>query len=366
MTTAPAAKAPAKRPRLKKRRSLLLIGGPLLFFIVASAFYLMTGRYVSTDDAYVAAARTDISANISGRVTEVDVRDNQPVKKGQVLFKLDTRDLSLAVANAAAHLDGMKLKVSALKATYLQRQADVSAATSALQYAKSELQRQKKLAKEGIASQARLDAAQNALAQAEQKLAAAEQHLANVAADLGGNPDLPVGAHPAVEQAADALGQAQLDLSYAVIRAPADGIVTRVDLLQVGTYIKAATPVFALVSDKNIWIQANFKETDLTHMRAGQTAAVTFDAYPDRTFRGTVASVSPGTGESFSVLPPENATGNWVKVVQRLPVRIKLAKSGPHVPLEAGLSASVSVDTHHSRVRALKRSLEAFMQAFGG
>ncbi len=364
--TAPAKKTGHQKDVLQKRRRWLLVGGPLLFLVAAVAFYLMTGRYVSTDDAYVAAARTDISSNISGRVTEVDVHDNQPVHKGDVLFKLDTQDLTLAVQNAEAHLADIKLKVSALKATYLQRQADVTAAKSALAYAQSELARQKKLTKEGIASQAHLDAAQNAVAQAEQKLAAAKQHQANTVAALGGNPDIAVDAHPAVMQAADALEQAKLDLSYAVIHAPADGIVTRVELLQVGTYIKAATPVFALVSDKNIWIEANFKETDLTYMHAGQAATVTFDAYPDAAFHGTVVSVSPGTGASFSVLPPENATGNWVKVVQRLPVRIDLSTTGPHVALEAGLSASVSVDTHHSRSKALKGSLEAFAHAFGG
>ncbi len=360
------AEKPVKKGRLRRHRRLLLWGGPLLFMIVATAGYFMTGRYVSTDDAYVDAARTDISSNISGRVVAVDVHDNQIVRKGDILFRLDDRDLKIAVTQAQARLAEAKLDVAAREATYKQRLADVAAAKSTLAYAQSELRRQSKLARKGIASRARRDAAQNAFNEAAQKLAAAEQQSANVLASLGGNAGLAVDDHPSVEQAEAALDQAKLNLSYAVIRAPSAGIVAGVDRLQVGTYIKSATPVFALVSDHDIWISANFKETALTYMRPGQPVAIDIDAYPDRVFHGTVTSVSPGTGESFSVLPAENATGNWVKVVQRLPVRISISGDLTEMPLRAGLSADVTVDTHHSRLRRFHIFERALAREFKG
>jgi membrane fusion protein (multidrug efflux system) len=175
------------------------------------------------------------------------------------------------------------------------------------------------------------------------------QQIGAVVASLGGNPNIAPDLHPTVRQAQAALDRAELDLSYTVVRAPADGVVTRVDQLQAGTYIAASAPVFALVSMGRVWIEANFKEDQLAHMRVGQAATVEVDSYPGKTFRAKVASVSPGTGSQFSVLPPENATGNWVKVVQRLPVRLELERLDPAYPLQGGLSANVSVDTQYRR-----------------
>ena len=178
---------------------------------------------------------------------------------------------------------------------------------------------------------------------------AAQQQIGAVVANLGGNPNIAPDKHPAVQQAQARLDRAKLDLSYTTIAAPSDGIVTRVDQLQVGSYIAASAPVFALVSTSDVWVEANFKEDQLTHMRVGQAATVKVDSYPGKSFAGKVASLSPGTGSQFSVLPPENATGNWVKVVQRLPVRVRLDAVDPAFPLHAGLSADVSVDTQHRR-----------------
>ncbi len=333
-------------------RHFLFIGGAILFVMIAAIFYFTGGRVVSTDDAYVQAARVDISANIAGRVTKIFVRDNQPVHQGDALFQLDDRDYLIALADASARLANARLQVAAMKATWLQRQADVLAAAATVHYQSREFERQKILTARGIASQAQLDLAQHALADATQKLSAARQEQKNVGALLDNHLTANTGAHPTVQQAQAMLARAQLNLSYTVIKAPMDGIVSRVDLLQVGEYIHAAAPAFALISSNNVWVEANFKETALGHMHPGQQATIDIDAYPDRSFHGHVESLSPGTGSSFSLLPPENATGNWVKVVQRLPVRIHLDDLDPKRPLQSGLSAVVDVDTQHSRLKA--------------
>lgn len=338
---------------LHRNRRRLLISGPVLLIIVGIIAYLFGGRYVSTDDSYVQAARTQISANVSGQVAEIAVKDNQHVAAGDVLFKLDERPFLIAVNDATAKLEQARLQIAALKATYRQRQADIAQAEETLAYQTREAKRQEGLAAQGISSQAQLDQARLALATARQQLTAAKEQSENVLATLGGNPDIDVEAHPSVEAAAADVERAKLNLSYTVVTAPADGIVARVEQLQVGTHINAAQPVFALVSDKNIWVEANFKETELTYMHPDQKAVINLDIYPGRDFEGHVASTSPGTGSSFSLLPPENASGNWVKVVQRVPVRIVFDKPEDIEVLQSGLSASVKVDTEERRFERL-------------
>jgi membrane fusion protein, multidrug efflux system len=336
------------RRTLRERLRLpLMIGGPLLVAAAALYVYLTGGRYQSTDDAYVRAAQVSISANVSGRVSEVDVHDNERVLRGQTLFRIDERPFRIAVEEAQARLASTRLSIESLKATYRQRLADLRAAQSALEYQQRESERQTRLLRSGIASQAQVERAQLARNQAQQNVAAVEQQIGSTLASLGGVPDLPVDRHPNVQQAQAELDRARLNLSYTLIAAPIDGTVTRVEQLQVGDYINAANPAFALVSTHDLWIEANFKEDQLTHMRPGESSEVRIDAYPDRTFTARIASVSPGTGSEFSLLPPENATGNWVKVVQRLPVRLELEGTLP--PLRSGLSAWVRVDTEHRR-----------------
>ncbi|MBI1275167.1 HlyD family efflux transporter periplasmic adaptor subunit [bacterium] len=335
---------------LKRNRRGLLIGGPVLFLLIAGVIYFTGGRYISTDDAYVQAATTQVSANISARVVEVAVHDNQKVRKGDLLFKLDDREFVIAVADAQAKLASAKLDVGAMKATYLQRVANAQAAKDTAAYQQRELNRQEKLAKQGISSKAQLDQARHDLTHAQQELAAAEQQQANALAALGGAPEIAVDDHPTVQQAQAALDRAELDLSYTVVTAPSDGIVAKVEQLQAGNYVNAAKPLFSLMSDSDVWVEANFKETELVHMRPGQHAVVKIDSYAGKEFKGVVESTSPGTGSSFSLLPPENATGNWVKVVQRVPVRIRLDQVNRDVALHAGLSAKVEVDTEYSRL----------------
>jgi membrane fusion protein, multidrug efflux system len=341
--------AARRRPLRQRLRLPLMLAGPILVLLAGGYWYLTTGRYVSTDDAYVQAARVAVSTDVSGRVVEIAVKDNQQVAAGQVLFKLDQRPFVIAVDEAKAQLANVRFQIHALKATYHQKRADARAAEATLQYQQHEFERQKRLLASGTASQQQFDQARQVYETGLQQLASKQQDVANALANIGGDPDLPLEQHPMVQHAQAALDRAELNLSYTVIPAPEDGIVTKVDQLQVGDYVNAGTPLFSLMSSRRIWVEANFKETELTHMRPGQQATVEVDTYPDAVFPAKVESLSPGTGLTFSLLPAENATGNWVKVVQRLPVRLSFERLDPDAPLHAGLSATVEVDTRYRR-----------------
>lgn len=336
--------AQTKDGRLQRLRWPLLIGGPVVILAVVAWFVLTGGRYQSTDDAYVQAARTAVSASVSGRIIELDVHDNQPVKAGQVLFRLDDRDYRNAIAQAEAQLAAVRLQVQTQRASYGQQEASVQVAQSAVAYADKELAREQQLASGGVASQQQLDQAVQAARDAHDRLIVAQQQAQ--AAKLTAGDNGPIDAHPAVMQAEAALQRARLNESYTTVTAAQDGVVTKVEQVQRGSYINAAQPLFWLVSGRP-YVEANFKEDQLAHMRVGQPASLKIDAVPGPPLRGHVASFSPGSGESFSVLPAQNATGNWVKVVQRLPVRIEFDQSPPDTA-HAGLSVTAKVDTRPS------------------
>ena len=326
-----------------------MLAGPILVLLAGGYWYLTTGRYVSTDDAYVQSARVSVSTDVSGRVSEIAVKDNERVKAGQLLFKLDQRPFEIAVDEAKAQLATVRYQIHAMKATYHQKRADARATEATLAYQQREFERQQRLLTSGTASQQQFDQAKQAYDNGRAQLASKEQDVAVALANIGGDPDLPLEQHPMVQHAQAALDRAELNLSYAEIRAPENGIVTKVDQLQVGDYVNAGTQLFSLMSTDRVWVEANFKETELTHMRPGQQATVEVDTYPDVVFPAKVESLSPGTGLTFSLLPAENATGNWVKVVQRLPVRLRLERLDPDAPLQAGLSVTVEVDTRYRR-----------------
>jgi membrane fusion protein, multidrug efflux system len=337
--------APVAKTRLQRLRQPLMLLAPIVLLGIGAYFFFSSGRYQSTDDAYTQAATVSISSNVAGRVREIDVRDNEIVKRGATLFRLDDAPFRIAVSDAKARLASTQMQVASLKSTYRQRQVELRMAQDTERFAQQQKDRQSRLLSSGIASQTQFDQASHALDAARQEVASDQQQIAVALANLNGNPDIAPEQHPLVEQAQAALDRAELELSYTVIAAPADGIVAKVEQLQVGDYIAASTPVFALVSIRDVWIEANFKEVQLAHMRPGNVATVKIDRFPDRRFSGVVTSVSPSTGSQFSLLPPENATGNWVKVVQRVPVRLQLTDTDPSFLLQAGLSADVTVDT---------------------
>jgi membrane fusion protein (multidrug efflux system) len=335
---------PKPKPSFIRRwRWPLIIGGPVLIALIVGYFIITGGRTQSTDNAYVQIAKAPVAPSIAGRVTDIYVHENEFVRRGQVLFRLDTRDMQANAEAAQATVANAALQVRAQRATYQQQQAMVQAAKDQLTYATTEANRQKSLANVGVSSQAQVDQANHAVLAARAQLAAAQQQAAEALANLGGDPNLAPQRAPAVMQAQAQLDKAKLNVSYGTVVAPADGIVTRVDQMPVGTYLNASQTGFWLLSGQP-WIEANFKEDQLAHMKVGQPVSIKVDAYPDADIKGHVASFSPGTGQAFSALPAQNATGNWVKVVQRLPVRISFDKPPPDMAGRAGLSAKVTVD----------------------
>jgi membrane fusion protein (multidrug efflux system) len=333
----------AGRPSFLRRwRWPLMVGGPAVILLVVGYFVITGGRFQSTDDAYVQIAKAPVAPSIAGRVTDIFVHENQYVRKGQVLFRLDVRDFQASALAAQAQLANAELQLNAQRAAYQQQQANVRAAQEALTYASHEAARQRQMAAAGVTSQQQVDQATHNAQQARDALSAAQQAAAMALANLGGSPNLSNAAHPAVQQARANLQRAQLNVAYSEVVAPADGIVTRVDQMPVGTYLNASQTGFWLLSGQP-WVEANFKEDQLSHMRVGQPVNIKVDAYSDA-LAGHVASFSPGTGQAFSPLPAQNATGNWVKVVQRLPVRVEFDRPPPDMAARAGLSAHVKVD----------------------
>jgi len=328
---------------LRRMRWPLILGGPLLILLIVGYFVLTGGHYQTTDNAYVQIAKAPVAPSVPGRVLEIYVKENQFVRRGTLLFRLDARDYQANTAAAEAQLAAMEEQVLAQRAAYQSALASAQAARDTAAYAATEAVRQKRMAAAGVASQQQLDQAVHAQLEARQQQAAAEQQAAQALAILGGDANGPVAKNPAVMQAQAQLNRSKLNVGYTDVFAPADGIVTRVEQMPVGTYLNASQTGFWLLSGIP-WVEANFKEDQLAHMKVGQPVTIKVDAYPDVDLKGHVASFSPGTGSAFSALPAQNATGNWVKVVQRLPVRIDFDKTPPDMAGRAGLSARVKVD----------------------
>jgi membrane fusion protein (multidrug efflux system) len=331
-----------RRSRLRWLRWPLIVLGPVVIIAAVAWFWIEGAKSESTDNAYVQVEKAPVAPSIGGRVTDVYVHENQFVKKGQLLFRLDAREYQANVAAAQAALANAEQQVATQRAAYQQTLPAIQAAKEQVDYTAREAERQRQLAGVGVASQQQVDQAVHAAEQARQQLATAQRQSAQALAALGGKTSAAAGAQPEVMQARANLQRQQLNIAYSEVLAPADGIVTRVDQMPVGSYLNASQVAFYLLSGQP-WVEANFKEDQLTDMKVGQPVEIRIDAYKKTPLKGHVASFSPGTGSSFSPLPPQNATGNWVKVVQRLPVRIEFDKP-PGVAARAGLSAHVKVD----------------------
>lgn len=339
-------------PQKKKSRGLrffLMVSVPLILVAAGGYYYVTGGRYEETENANLQQATLSIAANVPGRIVEVNVADNKPVKKGDVLFAVDPEPYKIALAQADAAVANARLGVEQLRSSYRQAQAKELSASSEVTYAQSQYDRAVDLVKKGINPQSTLDQARNDLDKAKQDLSVAVQGIDSAKAALDGNPDIATNQHPTVLAALAARDKAAFDLSQATVRAPDDGVAYKAASFRVGQYVGVGTPLFALVETGDTWIDANFKETQLTRMKPGQKAEVVLDTYPDKTFEATVQAIGAGTGAQFSLLPAQNATGNWVKVTQRIPVRLQLDDKDAELALRAGMSASVTVDTGVSR-----------------
>lgn len=324
-------------------RPALLYGVPLVIFAAAATVWITGGRYVDTDDAYVKIDKLPVSVDVAGTVREVHVKENQRVAAGAPLFTLDRAPYEVALAKATADLARASTDVRALKASYREQQAQITLAMTREQFAGKEYRRRADLATKGYIPAINLDEAQEQADLAHQQTIALEHDLARISATLGGSIDLPVEQHPEYLAAAAALAQARLDLARTTVYAPFAGVVSK--LPKVGAYLAPGTAALALVGGQPPWIEANFTEKDLTHVHEGQPVEVRFDIFPGRSWRAVVDSISPATGAEFSVIPPQNATGNWIKITQRIPVRIELLPDASPPGLRAGLSAWVKIDT---------------------
>lgn len=351
-TDAPAAGASAKtlKDRLRERRRvLLLVVVPLVVAAVGLTFYLTGGRYVTTDNAYVGAQKVLIAADIAGKVNKVTVREGQRVAIGDVLFEFDAEPFRLATQQAQARVATVRAEFASLKTNDRALTKLIDLGEENVDLKKRDVERKSTLIQNKAGSELNLDASAAALNTAQNQLELLRQQRDGVRNQLLGDENLPIEKFPAFLQAQAALEQATRDLNHAVVRAPIAGRATQVDNIQVGRYVTAGTPIFALVDDQRPWIDANPKETEFTWLREGQKVTIDVDAFPNHTFRGTVTSLSPGTGAQFAILPPQNASGNWIKVVQRVPIRIVFDADEKTQNLRAGMSANVSIDTGRKR-----------------
>ena len=329
-------------------RPLALLGVPALVLVGALAFWLQGGRYASTENAYVKADIAQIASEVAGRIVEVRVRDHATVAAGDVLLRLDPEPYRLALAKADAEVDSARSAVEQLKVSLRETRAEHKEAENRLSYMEMQAKRQRDLSGRGVSAAARVEQADSDEQQARDRVAMLHQRIARVEAALGGEPDRPTERFAAVREKQALRDRAAFDLANTEIKAPRAGVVLNVRL-QLGEQVKAQTPLFALVADRRPWIEANFKETDLTYVTVGQRATVVLDMHPDVTWEAEVESISPATGAEFAILPPQNASGNWVKVVQRLPIKLRLVERAGEPPLRAGMTAYVSIDTKRSR-----------------
>ena len=350
-------KTALRPPRRVLLRMGLLVAVPLIAIAIAVTYWLHSARYVSTENAYVKTNIAKLAAEVSGRAIAVNAHAHLKVKQGDILVAIDPRPFEIAVEHARAELDASRREIETLGATLKEARSELAEAQDRASYFRKRFERQIELARQGITAGTRRDELENDANAADDRVTMVRQKIRRVIASLGGDGDREIDQHPLVRAKMAALEQAKLNLEHTNVKAPADGTVVSVPLLP-GEQITAAKPLFAIVTDTPPWVDANFKETELTHVRVGQKATVVLDIYPDYTWNAEVQSISPATGAEFAILPPQNASGNWVKVVQRLPVRLKLINSPDAPTFRAGTTATATIDT--GRTRSLSDLLDNF------
>ncbi|MGO4313486.1 HlyD family secretion protein [Pseudomonas sp. KB_15] len=336
------------RPGRQLMRTTLFALLPIVL-VVGGYLYVTGGQIISTDNAYIQADHVGVSTDVSGLVASVDVKDNQRVVKGQVLFTLKPEPFEITLASARAQLSNVRNQILNLQANYKQALAEIDQAQIDLAYYQASFQRQQTLLSVSAVSRTNYDDAKHALDSTRQKITVARATAQMVLAQLGGHIETPVEQQPTYLIARAAVDEAQRNLDNSVVRASFDGVVTNVDSLQVGSYLQPPQSGISLVSADHLWVAASPKETELTHMQPGQPVDISVDSYPGVQWHGTVESISPASGSSFSLLPAQNTTGNWVKVVQRIPVRISIDDAGDKPPLRTGMSVQAEIDTGSAR-----------------
>ncbi len=342
-------KSAKKNSTRSMARKVVLMGVVPAIAVAGGVFYWLKGaRYVATQNAYVKTDIAKLAAEVSGRVIEVRAHAHKQVRAGEVLVKIDPRPFELNLARAEAELDAARQQMATLRATLDEANYQLEEAQDRADYFRKRYERQRDLAKRGIVAASRHDELENDANAAGDRVVMARQKISRIRASLGGAPDRPVDQHPLVRAKIAAVDNAKLDLERTSVKAPSSGTVVTVPLVA-GEQVTALKPLFAIVTDTAPWVDANFKETELTYVRAGQSATIELDTYPGFRWKAKVLSISPATGAEFAILPPQNASGNWVKVVQRLPVRLQFEPREGMPPLRAGMTALVTIDTERER-----------------
>ncbi len=330
------------------KRTFFLVVIPLAAIGVGLYLYAAGGRYVTTNNAYVKANVIIISTEVSGRVTSMLVADNQAVEAGDVLLQLDSSPLEITLSRARAQMAVIRTELESLRADYGETVVQAQLAEDKVRYLDRRYKRQRKLLKQGLSSEEKHDEARHDLQTARREVKIIEQRVQRVLAQLAGNKLLPVDQHPRYLAAQTTYDQAAVELKATTIRAPASGVVSNMKL-QVGEFAQAGKPIFTLIENQPIWIEANLKETQLTHILPGQQATIVADAYPDKIWESVISSIAPATGAEFSILAPQNASGNWVKVVQRIPINLAITTQVGDPQLRAGMTVLVRIDTRRKR-----------------
>jgi membrane fusion protein (multidrug efflux system) len=353
-----------KRKPSGSRRFILIVVIPLLALAAGFAWWLTGGRYITTDNAYVGADKSLITPQVTGAIVAVHVVEGQKVKVGDPLFDIDPKPYEIALALAKGRLEAAKVAFANLKSTYVSNQDQIKMSEDAVKVRQTDYDRKNDLATRGSGTNVDRDTSLAALIQARQILEFVRNQQATTMVKLGGSLDASIETFPEYIQAKAGLDDAERNLRNAKVLSPIGGVATQVSQIELGRVAPAGQPVFAVVSDKGLWVDGNPKESDMTFVREGQPATVTIDAFPGRDWKGEICSIAPGTGAQFSILPPQNASGNWVKVVQRVPLRFCFAPEEDTSNLRAGMSAYLSIDT--GRVRTIKGVLDDVAETVDG